>query len=228
MPLTDCKSERFTPAILEMLKNNVSTTEICRLLQISRPTLKKIIELNKNIIELNSCNQERKVSNCKSRRMESEIVELINKNVSLPEISKKLSITSTTIKKVAKSNGIDVDGRIKAGKLKQKTERNEKIYKLLLTGEKYQVIADKMNVSKARVEQVAKVFKYRRWEESKKKYQAIVEVIKNDIKNGVPYEKLIKKYNLDDAGYHSKLCYWGLPTTIYRDYKSKRNKKIGR
>ena len=75
------------------------------------------------LIKANS-DKTRKISDCKSRRLEPKIMELINKEVLISKICKKLNLTSATVKKVARANGVDIDERIKSGKLKQKTKRN--------------------------------------------------------------------------------------------------------
>jgi DNA-binding CsgD family transcriptional regulator len=220
MPLINCKSEKLTPAILKMYENNISVSEICKNLSLSSPTVKKVLELNKIILE-------RKISDCKSRRLESKIMRLINKDISISKICEKLKLANITVKKVARANGVDIDGRIKAGKLKQKTKRNEQIYKMLLQGKKYDDISEKMNVTKQRVYQVAQFYNYSRWEESKKTNESIVKKIKNDIKANIPYQRLVKKYNLNDKKVFSKLYYRGLPGAIHQEYRNKRNKNIG-
>lgn len=168
--------------------------------------------------------KDRKISDCKSRRLESKIMKLINKDNDISEICQKLNMSHTTIKKVVIANGIDIDGRIKAGKLRRKTKRNERIYKKLLNGEKYQDIAENMNITKARVEQVAVLYKYSRWEESRKRRQEIVEKLNKDIHSGLSYQKILKKYKpvLNFIRSHSDF-----PKRLYNYFMNKRNVEIG-
>ena len=217
MSLYNCKSERFTPAILEMTRNKVSISEICKLLSLSKVTVEKVLELNK--FELLS----QKTSNNKSKRLTPDILKLINDNVSISEISNKLKISNPTIKKVALENGIDIDKNLKEIKIK----RNEQIYKMLLEGKTQKEIANEFKLSTHKIYEVAKFYKFNKFKESKKKHQTIIKNIKKDIKLNLPYEELIKKYNLDNDSFFQKLQYWGLSGALYREYKNNRNKNIG-
>lgn len=212
---TNCKSNIFKEEILKLAKNNIATIEISKNLGLSYNTVKMVLDNNNHEII-------RKKSNSKSVQFTSKIMKLIHENVSISKISKKLNLHTSTIKKIAKINGIDIDERT----LKAKKERNELIYKMLLSGEKYQIIADKMNVSKARIEQVAKTYNYSRWDESKKKYNILVEKIINDFNTGTTYEELVKKYNLNNKILYSRLQYHGLPSDLLKQCRIKRNEKI--
>lgn len=212
---SNSRVNRLKSEIFKLAKKNIATVEIAKSLDLNYTTV-KILLLSNNFEII------RKESNSKSKKLESQIMELIHKNLSAANISKKLNIHTTTIKKIARANGIDIDERT----LKSKTERNELVYKLLLSGEKYQDIADKMNVSKARIEQVAKKFNYKRWDESKKKYGLLTEQITNDFNAGATYETLEKKYNLNNKTFYSRLQYHGLPGDLLRQCKIKRNEKI--
>ena len=212
---TNCKSYRLKEEILKLTKNNIATVEIAKKLNLSYNTVKLI--LNNNNFEAI-----RKNSNSKAKKFTSQIMKLIHENLSISKISKKLKLHTSTIKKIARANGIDVDERT----LRVKKERNELIYKMLLSGEKYQDIANKMNVSKARIEQVAQTYNYSRWDESKKKYVALVEKITNDFNTGTKYEALVKKYNLNDKILYSRLQYNGLPSDLLKQCRAKRNEKI--
>lgn len=185
-------------------------------------------EKNKNsaISYLEKNKKVRKVSDCKSVIFEPQIMELLNKDVDISKIAKKLKLSITTVKKVARNNGIDIDGRIKSGKLKQKTERNERIYKMLLQGKKYQDIADKMKVTKQRIYEIATFHNFSRWEESRKKHKEIIEKVQKDIDLCLSYKFIIKKHNLTKSQM-SKLCYYGLQAPIKVQCREKRNKKIG-
>lgn len=210
-----CKLNKLKSEIFKLAKKNIATAEIAKSLDLNYTTVKTILLSNGFEII-------RKESNSKSKKFESQIMDLIHKNLSAANISKKLNIHTTTIKKIARANGIDIDERT----LRAKKERNELIYKLLLSGEKYQDIADKMNVSKARIEQVAKKYNYKRWDESKKKYELLTEQITNDFNAGATYETLEKKYNLNNKTFYSRLQYHGLPGDLLRQCKIKRNEKI--
>lgn len=167
----------------------------------------------------------RKISNCKSRRLESKILELLSQNLCISTISKKMKLSSTTIKKIATANGIITDDRVAAGKLRQKAERNESVHKMLLEDKTYEEISKIMSVSKQRISQIAKTYNFRRHNETRKKHETIINNIKNDIKLEIPYKEMVSKYNI--TKHYSKLRYWGLPTGTYSSYVKNRNEKIG-
>ncbi len=141
------------------------------------------------IVYLKANKPERKVSDCKSRRLEPQIMELIKKDWEVSLIAKKFKISHYLVKNVALNNNIDIDDR----KLKKKIERNELIYKMLLEGKNYQEISDKMNVSKHIIYEVATTNNFSVWEESKKKHEAIIKKITHDINSGVSYEQVKNK-----------------------------------
>lgn len=167
----------------------------------------------------------RKLHNCKYRKFGPQILNLLNKNWKISSIAKNLNISHGTVKRATRANGIDIDGRIKSGKRKQKKERNERIYKLLLQGKKYGYISEKMNVTRQRVYQVAQTYNFSRWEESRKKHKDIITNIQKDINSGLSYQEIVHKHNLT-KNEKSQLRRWGLSESLYNHYQNKRNQNI--
>jgi len=141
----------------------------------------------------------RKKHNCKSRSFEPQILELLNKQIEIPVIIEKLNISRDIIKKVAKNNNINIDGRIKSGIMKQKAARNEYIYKMILEGTTYQKISEKTNITKQRVQQIAKSLNFSRWVQIRNNEKITIKSIEEDISKGLFYNDLKNKYNINDC-----------------------------
>jgi predicted transcriptional regulator len=141
----------------------------------------------------------RKKHSCKSRNFEPQILELLNKQIEISIIIEKLNISRDIIKKVAKNNNINIDGRIKSGIMKQKAARNEYIYKMILEGTTYQKISEKTNITKQRVQQIAKSLNFSRWVQIRNNEKITIKSIEEDISKGLFYNDLKNKYNINDC-----------------------------
>jgi len=149
--------------------------------------------------------KERKVSDCKSRRLAPEILEMLDGTMSYKQVANKIGVSVPTIKKVALNNGVDLvelkkkirENRVDGRSARAKTKRNEMIKTLLDAGWTYVDIAREMGITKQRVYQVAKVYGVKRWEVTREFHQKIVADIEKDVSEGMSYNDVKVKYNLD-------------------------------
>ena len=92
---------------------------------------------------------------------------------------------------------MSITGRRGNGNGMLKAKRNEEILTLLKEDNSMVSIAKKFNVSKARVQQVAKKNGISRWEMSREKYKTTLIEIEADYKAGMGYDEIRNKYNLN-------------------------------
>jgi hypothetical protein len=163
----------------------------------------------------------KKTTNCASIKKEPEIIALIKEGKDGPTIAKIVGLTTSTIKKVASRNNLTVK---RASRDYGYEERNEAIKKLLLKNVNLQVIADKFNVTRQRIEQIAKTIGIRRQEENREKRSQLIQQIKVDISSGLSYSEILKKHKLDYKSLNS-LYRHGLPN-LFRIFRNKRNEII--
>lgn len=173
--------------------------------------------------------KQRKESNCKSKRLTGRIIELYNTTeLATVEIARVVQLTSVTVKKVAKENGIDkerYDKRPKSVWLDE--ERNNKIVEALKNGEKYAEIGRRFGISKQRVRQFADQNGINRWKDNREKYEQLVKDVNRDFNAGMSYEEIIDKYDLTNESIKNKLEYYGLESLPKR-FRDIRNYEITR
>ena len=162
----------------------------------------------------------RKISNCKSRRLTPEILNLYATTELSPyQIGKKIGLSGETVKNIGKKYNI-TPKRLER-KSTYKTTRNKKIIKDIQKGKTYKEIGKKYNITKQRVAQFAKHHNIYRWEENREYRKKIISLIKEDIKQGRSYDAIMSKY-ADKYNNIKTILEGGLFTYI----KEKRNKKI--
>lgn len=165
--------------------------------------------------------KERKVSDCKSRRLTPKIIKLINDGKTYKQIEKKLGISKATVKRVAMDNNLEV---VDSRTLRAKFSRNEELKELLDIGMTYEEAAEKMGITKQRVYQIAKKNGIRRWEETRQEHETWINVIKADIEVGLTYYELIDKHSITPKEM-ARLRYYGLGN-IFTDFLKERNQKV--
>jgi hypothetical protein len=220
---SDCKSKRLKESILNLYDNtSLSTSEIAKELNVSLPTIKKVAKEN------NISKDRTKISgsNCKSKRLKESILDLYNTNLTSSEIAKKLDLSTPTIKKVGRENGISKERLDKRPACVWLDEvRNGKIIEAIKSGEKYHVIAAEFKISRQRVYQFALANDLTRWKANRLKFEAIVEKINSDYDAGMSYDELVIKYDMNDASFKHRLQYYGLDSLVNR-FREVRNTEI--
>lgn len=89
------KSERLESQIIELLKQKTPFQEIIEKLNVSRPTIRKIAEINDLFYKTS-----------KSMRLEAQVLELLKQEIPHSVIGRKLDANAATIRKIAKANNI--------------------------------------------------------------------------------------------------------------------------
>lgn len=132
----------------------------------------------------------KKVSDCKSKRLEPQILELINDNYSTKEVATELNISNHMVTVVIKRKGIKLDGREGRAKL----ARNTKIIEAIKEGKTYVEIGRTYNVTKQRISQFAKRENYSSWVVTREKYDKLLILVKADVDSGMEFEELKTKH----------------------------------
>lgn len=163
-----------------------------------------------------------KSTNTKAIRLKDDIIKLINKGKTINQIEKILNTSRPTITKIAKDNNLTIK-RPTSSQVKLK--RNKQIIDLINQNYTYQQIADKLNITKQRVYQIAKANDISIWNNIRTKHNQIYNDIITDINNNTQYNHIKKKYNLErnNLNYIFKKYNNKTPYTIIKD---KRNKEI--
>ena len=130
----------------------------------------------------------------KLKRLEPKILVLLRQGMLISEISKLLKISGQSIKEIAINNKINRDDRIIVGAKKRKTERTEQIYSMILSGAFYSEVGKKFGVSRQRINQIAQSFDFSRWKEKRKYAKEIIAQVKQDIRDGMSYNEILKKH----------------------------------
>jgi transcriptional regulator with XRE-family HTH domain len=163
-----------------------------------------------------------KSTNTKAIRLKDDIIKLINKGKTINQIEKILNTSRPTITKIAKDNNLTIK-RPTSSQVKLK--RNKQIIDLINQNYTYKQIADKLNITKQRVYQIAKANDISIWSNIRTKHNQIYNDIITDINNNTQYNDIKKKYNLErnNLNYIFKKHNNQTPYTIIKD---KRNKEI--
>lgn len=163
-----------------------------------------------------------KSTNTKAIRLKDDIIKLINKGKTINQIEKILNTSRPTITKIAKDNNLTIKRPISS---QAKTKRNKQIIDLINQNYTYKQIADKLNITKQRVYQIAKANDISIWCNIRTKHSQIYNDIITDINNNTQYNDIKKKYNLErnNLNYIFKKHNNQTPYTIIKD---KRNKEI--
>lgn len=158
----------------------------------------------------------------KITRNKDIVIQKIQEGLSIDEIMGLLKLSKYVIRKIAKNENLEF---LKTPINKnRKTERNAEMLKMLNSGISYTIIGKKFNISKSRVQEIAKLNGIKRWEIGRKECKEKIEKINHDIQNGVVYNDLLLKYDLDN-NLINKLRYHGLKP-ITTTYRTNRNKTI--
>jgi DNA-binding CsgD family transcriptional regulator len=163
-----------------------------------------------------------KSTNTKAIRLKDDIINLIKEGKTTLEIQTILNISDSTIRKIAKANNLTIS---KPKSIWEKPKRNKQIIDLINQNYTYQQIADKFNITKQRVYQIAKANDISIWSNIRTKHNQIYNDIITDINNNTQYNDIKKKHNLErnNLNYIFKKYNNKTPYTIIKD---KRNTEI--
>lgn len=129
----------------------------------------------------------------KSQRLEAKVTDLIKAGTPMKVVMKKTKLTDYMVNKIAKKHNISIakiNGNLKA-------ERNKELIEAINTsGLTYREIGVKYNVSKARVQELAKKNGISRWKVSRERNKQLAVSIERDYKAGLTYEQMKEKYDL--------------------------------
>jgi len=162
--------------------------------------------------------EERKIHSCKSRKYHDVIISMLEQKKPYHIIAKKVGLCTTSISNIAKENNL----RYKV--VRADLKRNDKIKALISKNVKYEVIADKFNVSKQRVYQFAKEMGFSKWENTRSYYKDTVNNINLDTNKGLTFKEIQKKYNITEK--NLKRLYANGLNSLSNFFIEKRNKII--
>jgi len=136
---------------------------------------------------------ERPKSKSAADRVESKVIDLIKAGNPMKVVMKKTRLTDYMVNKIAKKNNVSI------AKINRnlKAERNKELIEAINTsGLTYREIGVKYNVSKARVQELAKKNGISRWKVSRERKKQLAASIERDYKAGLSYEQMKEKYDL--------------------------------
>ena len=136
----------------------------------------------------------------KSQRLEAKVIDLIKAGNPMKVVMKKTKLTDYMVNKIAKKHNISItkiNGNLKA-------ERNKELIEAINnSGLTYREIGEKYNVSKARVQELAKKNGISRWKVSRERNKQLAVSIERDFKAGLTYEEMKEKYDLGKIDFKS-------------------------
>ena len=143
---------------------------------------------------------ERPKSKSAADRLETKVIDLLKAGNPMRVVIKKTKLTDYMVNKIAKKNNISIT------KINHnlKAERNKELIEAINTsGLTYREIGEKYNVSKARVQELAKKNGISRWKVSRERNKQLAVSIERDYKAGLTYEQMKEKYDLGKVDFKS-------------------------
>ncbi len=143
---------------------------------------------------------ERPKSFSKAQRKEAKVIDLLKAGNPVRVVMKKTRLTDYMVNKIAKKHNVSIT------KINHnlKAERNKELIEAINTsGLTYREIGEKYNVSKARVQELAKKNGISRWKVSRERNKQLAVSIERDYKAGLTYEQMKEKYDLGKVDFKS-------------------------
>ena len=151
-------------------------------------------------------------------KTEIKVIKLISGGGTIKDVMKKVKLSNYMVRKIIKKYNLDifkVNGNLKA-------ERNIELLEAINTsGLTYREIGAKYNVSKARVQELAKKNGISRWKMSREKNRELVISIERDYKAGLSYDEMKAKYDIKAINFTTLKI-----QPLAARYRKERNTKI--
>lgn len=143
----------------------------------------------------------RKQNVTRKTKLTPVVLMMIKANYSDAYISSTLALSTHLIKQIklefnlpTKTQKVEVVKVKEVSSLRKKQiKREQEILDMLNTGATYIAVGEKFNISKARVQQIAKKHNIKRWDVMKEKREKLESTIINDFESGLTYKEIKEK-----------------------------------